>query len=181
MKVNFSEADAARLAGEARKRGLKRVNPELLRTLVMEGLDRRARSMPQVISEPKMHVALPEDTGATLKVWAKPKFSAAENAEIERKAFDCGETRADYMRKVVLADITGKPKPAPKIKHAVKVIAALAQVCFQIKKLGTNVNQLAHQANAGMVAVTRREVEYLMNQHQVVLSKAVAILESFAP
>jgi hypothetical protein len=48
---------------------------------------------------------------------------------------------------------------------------------MQIKKLGTNINQLARQANAGMVPISRAEVIYMLNQHQVVMSKAIAALE----
>lgn len=53
----------------------------------------------------------------------------------------------------------------------------IAMVAFQIKKAGTNLNQLAKQANNGLVPITRSEVLYFMNTHQRVLTLTTAALE----
>ena len=56
-------------------------------------------------------------------------------------------------------------------------LAELHELAMQIKKLGTNVNQLAKQANQGMVPIERREITYMLNQHQLVMSNAIAAIE----
>ena len=50
-------------------------------------------------------------------------------------------------------------------------------IAFQLKKVGTNLNQLAKQANSGLAPITRNEVVYFMNTHQRILTLSVAALE----
>lgn len=87
-------------------------------------------------------------------------------------------TEASYIHQAVLACWGKEPKPRPqKNADKYKLAATLQHVAFQVKKLGVNVNQLAKQANNGMVPVTRAEVHYLLNQHQMLMSRAIAAIE----
>jgi len=111
----------------------------------------------------------------------KVQFSAAHTALIRQAADMVGMTVSAYIRGIVLAhleEIPDAPKPSKARHHAAMLeLAQLHELAMQIKKLGTNVNQLAKQANQGMVPIERREIAYMLNQHQLVMSSAVAAIE----
>lgn len=105
-------------------------------------------------------------------------FSDAELLEVKDKAKAAGRTQAKFMRDAVLAAL-GEGAP-PKIKRTVprdQAVAELARVNWLLANLSKNVNQLARQANSGMVQVKRAEVLYLLNQHQMALSQTAAVME----
>ncbi|MBS0232105.1 MAG: plasmid mobilization relaxosome protein MobC [Proteobacteria bacterium] len=109
----------------------------------------------------------------------KVAFSDDELARVKDAAKASRRTLSRFMRESVLA-ATGegvKPKMM-KGRNSQDLLHALHVLAVQVRKHGTNVNQLAHQANAGMVPVTRREIEYVLNMEQVLLSKATAAVES---
>jgi len=112
----------------------------------------------------------------------KVQFTDAHLAALKDKADSLGMTVAAYVRAAVLVDMDNVPdKPTlPKKPHVHAALLELSEIhslAMQIKKLGTNVNQIAKQANAGMVPVKRSEVVYMLNQHQLIMSQAVATLE----
>jgi len=112
----------------------------------------------------------------------KVQFTDAQAEALARQADATGQTIAGYIRSTVLMtieDVAAKPpRPATARHHAAMLqLAEMHALAMQIKKLGTNINQLARQANAGMVPISRAEVIYMLNQHQLVMSKAVATLE----
>ena len=113
----------------------------------------------------------------------KVQFSKAQEDAIAQKADENGLTVAGYIRAVVLADMetsttAGAAGPRQARKHATMLeVAELHALAMQVKKLGTNVNQLAKQANAGMVPISRNEVVYLLNQHQLLMSNAISTVE----
>ena len=91
-----------------------------------------------------------------------------------------GMTEAEWMREVLNAAVGSTPAPRrhPLHKTADTLVPhEINQLWRQIKKLGTNVNQLAHQANLGMVPIKRVEIEYMLNRHQLVFSLSIAVLE----
>ncbi len=90
-------------------------------------------------------------------------------------------TQAKYMRQAVTAMWHHTPKPKRKPGREQRdLVHQLSHLSFQLKKFGTNVNQLAHQANAGMVPISRPEVEYVLNHHQILLSRIIAAVEKLA-
>jgi hypothetical protein len=109
----------------------------------------------------------------------KVSVTPALDRQIRERADACGMTEAKWMREVLAAAVVGaKTVPKPRRRPVDGELPHLLnQVVMQIRKLGTNVNQLAHQANLGLVAITRAEVQYLLNHHQLVVSKAMAVLE----
>jgi hypothetical protein len=109
----------------------------------------------------------------------KVPFTDEEAARLKAKAQEAGMTDAKYMRQAVLAAMGEAEKPKQKKGAAIHLMIHLLSVLIiQMKKLGTNINQLAHQANAGMVPVSRAETQYMLNAHQILLSKATAAVES---
>lgn len=113
---------------------------------------------------------------------AKVPFTVDEEARVKASAKGAGMTQAKFMRQAVLAATGDAEKPKlRKGIHSQELLHALNVIALQIKKHGTNINQLAHQANAGMVPITRKEVEYVLNFNQVLMSKAIAAVERLLP
>jgi hypothetical protein len=94
--------------------------------------------------------------------------------KLEAKARQRGMKKSRFIRYAIeMAVGSAKPQSA-QIDQLVHLMDRLA---VQVKKLGTNVNQLAKQANNGMVPVNRGEIQYILNQHQLVLAEAKAAFE----
>lgn len=109
----------------------------------------------------------------------KVAFSDDELVRVRNSAIGSGRTLSRFMREAVLAAAGEGVKPKMmKGRNSQELLHALHVLATQIKKHGTNVNQLAHQANAGMVPVRRTEIEYMLNMEQTLLSKAIAAVES---
>lgn len=113
----------------------------------------------------------------------KVQFTPSQEAELKRLADSIGMTVAGYVRSLVLAEIDAHgPNPAAAQRRARKHdimlrVAELHSLAMQVKRLGTNLNQMAKQANTGMVPLTRAEITYMLNQHQLLMSNAIAAVE----
>ena len=119
------------------------------------------------------------ETPVRLSRRIKAAFTHVEALGLTADAKACGMTQAKFIRALVLSgrgDTTHKPK-RKRNRDADKLADEIHLLAMQVKKLGTNVNQMAKQANAGMVAIGRAEVQYLLNQHQQLMSLAIAYLE----
>lgn len=109
------------------------------------------------------------------KLTLPPDLKLRVAAEAEAQ----GMAKATFMVQAIETAV-GVARPTPRRKRKItddKLIHALHAVAIQIKKLGTNVNQLAKQANQGMVPITPAEAQYMKNQHQLLLSAATAFFE----
>lgn len=126
---------------------------------------------------PAKGTSKPKDMRRTRR--AKAAFTDDELLTVTDAAKASRRTVSRYMRESALAaaGIGVKPKMA-KGRNSHELLHALHALAVQIKKQGTNINQLAHQANAGMVPINRKEVEYILNMQQLLLSKATAAVES---
>jgi glycerol kinase len=123
--------------------------------------------------------SLSKPTRAARPKRKKVSVSAELDARIKALAVDCGMTESKWMRQV-LEHAAGAPvkKPQRKRRRDADLLAhGLNSVGLQLKRLGTNLNQLAKQANTGLVAVSRAEMQYVLNQQQLVLSKCMTLLE----
>ncbi len=108
----------------------------------------------------------------------KVGFRPDEEALLQAAANAAGLTECAYMHAAILAAVglASPPKPTKNSgRHA--MAQELSRLAYQWKKLGNNVNQLAHQANAGMVPIRRVEVDYVLNQHQLLFSECKALME----
>lgn len=108
----------------------------------------------------------------------KVGFTADEEVKVQAAADAAGLTETAFMHAAVLAAV-GLASPVRPNRNSGRHALAqvLARLEFQWKKLGTNINQLAHQANAGLVPLRRAEIDYLLNQHQLLFSDSKATLE----
>lgn len=72
-----------------------------------------------------------------------------------------GTTEAQMLRSLVMAAVAGQKPPAPRPEKARQVdelIAGINGLHIQLRKVGTNLNQIARQANTGLVPVSRNEI-----------------------
>lgn len=72
-----------------------------------------------------------------------------------------GTTEAQMVRTLVMAAVAGQKPPAPKpekTRQVDELIAGINSLHVQLRKVGTNLNQIARQANSGMVPVSRDEI-----------------------
>jgi hypothetical protein len=113
-----------------------------------------------------------------LKRPIKPGFTELELRAIAAEAKACGMTKAKYVRQLVLSARGAGEKPRRKRNRDEGRLAdEVHQLGLQARKIGTNVNQLAHKANQGVVPISRGEVQYMLNQLQLMTSAAIAHLE----
>ena len=124
----------------------------------------------------------PSDEQLTTRI--KVQFTPSQTKKVDAKADRVGMTTAGYIRSLVLIDLDEKahqtgPTGAKARNHASMLkVAEFHALAIQVKKLGVNVNQLARQANTGMVPIPRAEVLYILNQHQLLMSEAKAAVEN---
>ena len=72
---------------------------------------------------------------------------------VDERAEAAGLSRAGYIRAAVLGHPGIRAVPRPPVEKAQlgQAVAQLGQAVGQIGRIGNNLNQLAHQANAGRV------------------------------
>lgn len=168
-KISLHADDAARLRLAARKRSLKPA--VFMRQAILDAIKACEGQTP---SAPPPAEATP----STATVRKKLFLSAEENTLLAREAKAAGLLQQDYVRLAVIAALTQAPPPKRKANASRNDLAhEIGLVAFQLKKTGTNLNQLAKQANTGLVPITRSEMIYLMNYHQRLLTACSAALE----
>lgn len=175
ITLSDDETDSLRLAAKARG-----VKPAVfMREAVLAAIKAAAAQAPTApaTAQPpaKLH-AEPGDKGATVR--KKLFLTPAENALLEKEAKAAKLLQKDYLRLAVVAAMT--QAPPPKRKHVVsknELAHEISMIAFQLKKIGINLNQLAKQANTGLVPITDREIYYFLNMHQRVLTMSSAALE----
>lgn len=109
------------------------------------------------------------------------RLTQQQHADVHALAEFCGVTASDLMRDLLDQALAGAgtirpPKPARNRQKQLRGVE-IHELAMQVRKLGTNVNQLARQANTGMVPVSRAELQYMLNQHQLLMSRAIAAIE----
>ena len=109
----------------------------------------------------------------------KVQFTVEQLAQVDERAAACGVPTARYLRELALHDagLQQKPPKPSSTRDAMLQLAEIHQLAMQVKKLGVNFNQLARQANTGMVPLTRNEIVYFSNQHQLMLARIAAVFE----
>jgi hypothetical protein len=111
------------------------------------------------------------------------QLTAAQAERLAQLADAAGISQSEYMRSLLDSAAGGSANP-PKPKRQSGTMLQLVEIhelAMQVKKLGTNVNQLARQANTAMVPLTRREVEQMLAHHEQLLLRAIALVERMLP
>ena len=131
----------------------------------------------RVVHLPHRPALVPADAGPLLR-GPKVVLSKPELARLAKDAADSGMPQARYMHAAVLG-LWGEGKKPKKLPSRVNdaTVHQLSALAFQLKKIGTNVNQIAKQANTALVPVSRAEVQYVLNQHQLAMSRLAAAVE----
>ncbi|ADP70665.1 mobilization protein [Rhodomicrobium vannielii ATCC 17100] len=109
------------------------------------------------------------------------QLTDAQAEKLARLSDGAGVSQSEYMRSLLDGVGAATPKEPPKPKRASPAMLKLVEIhelAMQVKKLGTNVNQLARQANTGMVPLTRREIEAMLAQHEALLKAAITVIEA---
>lgn len=116
------------------------------------------------------------DPAATVR--KKLFLTPAENVLLEKEAKAAKLLQRDYMRLAVVAALTQAPPPRRKaVMGKIELAHEISMIAFQLKKIGNNLNQMAKQANTGLVPITEREIYYFLSLHQRVLTMSSAALE----
>ncbi|WP_414462462.1 plasmid mobilization protein [Hyphomicrobium sp. DY-1] len=169
-KARFTEGEAARLAVKAKEQGL--AEAVFIRQSVLAAIGADAPLVPVRPADKPIDRAR---RGSQAKAY----FTDDEEAHIAEKARAAGLTISAFMRAATLAAI-GAPdavKPKGKRRSDDETIALLHKVDWQLKKIGANINQLAHQANLQLVPLTHAECAYLKNIVQLTMSETIAAME----
>lgn len=108
----------------------------------------------------------------------KVGLTSDEEMKLQAAANAVGLTETAFMHAAILTAL-GLALPVRPNRNSGRHALAqeLARLEYQWKKLGTNINQLAHQANVGLVPLRQAEVDYILNQHQLLFSASRATLE----
>ena len=109
----------------------------------------------------------------------KVGLTATQYARLADKATAAGLSTAHYVRALIehdLGDRAGKPTVSRQ-HDTMLLLAEVHLLAMQIKKLGTNVNQMAHQVNSGMVPLTAAELNVAMRQIAVAMDMAGGLFE----
>lgn len=110
------------------------------------------------------------------------QLTAALAARLAELAANAGVSQSEYMRNLLDSAATGAPLLKQKRQSGTMLqLVEIHELAMQVKKLGTNINQLARQANAGMVPLTRREVEAMLARHEQLMLLAIAFVEKALP
>lgn len=175
-KVGFTAAQARRLQADAHASGLTESG------YIVKVLSEHWRSGDRERGLPVFPAGFKPEGPIVIRPGdnrERATFTPEERLVLESNAAACGMTKARYIHDVVVASWTSAPPPRPKRgTDKSKLVAELNVLAWQIGKLGTNVNQLAKQANTGMVQVSRAEIQYLLNQQQVLMSKVSGAVEA---
>lgn len=169
MRVAFNEQERALIFNAAGPDGMRQA--AFVRATVIKALSLRC---PEALDAPP--VTAPRSANL------KTTFSPEEKQRITAFAAAHGMTRAEFMRHVVLAATGQQPRPPRKRqRERDQLLHTLSLLAMQIKKLGTNINQLAHQANAGMVPVSRAEADHMLKAHAILMTHAKAAVDEVLP
>ena len=170
-KVCFTDREADLVRAHALQAGLKEA--PFIRKAVLDAIARRP-----------LPVATVDDAGDGKVVrlnQAKALFSDVELKDIDAHAEAERMTRAEYIR-VATLEKTGRSakRPGKRRQGDDDTLAVLYEIRHHLKKIGGNVNQLAHQANTGMVPLTPKQIEYLRNLLQLGISATISAAERVA-
>lgn len=117
----------------------------------------------------------PEPVDRRLKVG----LSASDYDAVSQRAAAAGMTTAAYVRQLVAFDL-GQTAAPPRARSDQAQLALLAEVhllAMQVKKIGVNVNQMARQANTGMVPLTVPEMRVMQAQVAAAMEQAVRLFD----
>jgi hypothetical protein len=175
-KITLNEEETTALRVAAKARGVKPA--VFMRDAVLAAIKASAGNPTPPAEGPSKPTlkAEPGDEAATVR--KKLFLTPPENTLLEKEAKNAQLLQKDYLRLAVVAALTQAPPPRRKAVVGKNDLAhEISMIAFQLKKIGNNLNQMAKQANTGLVPITEREIYYFLNMHQRVLTMSSAALE----
>lgn len=109
-----------------------------------------------------------EDSSERRTAGLRLQLTPAERAELDARAATTGRNLSDYARIVLLSDLK---KPAPSVRN----VRALGQLVVALNRIGNNVNQLAHVANAINEIPSERALRELTAQIKAAVAKVMEL------
>jgi hypothetical protein len=111
------------------------------------------------------------------------QLSAAQAARLAELAAETGVSQSEYMRTLLdsASGASAKPPKARRQSGTMLQLVEIHELAMQVRKLGTNINQLAHQANLGMVPLRRDEVVAMLAAHEQLMLRAISFVERTLP
>ena len=124
---------------------------------------------------PRKGFIKPEPVDRRLKVG----LTAAVHDAIQARADDAGMTAAAYVRQLIEIDLGAARKPATARTDRARLalLAEVHQLAMQIKRIGVNVNQMARQANTGLVPLTSAELRVTQRQVADAMERAAVLFD----
>ena len=109
-----------------------------------------------------------DDSGERRISGLRVQLTPTERAELERRAKAAGCILSEFARIVLLSDLKA-PAPSARDPEAIRALA------FQLSKIGTNLNQLAHVANERRALVRERELREVVGEVAAAIDKVIAL------
>jgi hypothetical protein len=107
----------------------------------------------------------------------KVNLTATESEAIAQRADAAGMTISAYVRQLIAIDL-GHRAEAPKPRTDRKTMELLAEVhmlAMQVKRIGVNINQMARQANTGLVPLSVSEMRVMQAQVADAMDRAAQL------
>lgn len=95
-------------------------------------------------------------------------LTPSERAELERRAASVGRKVSDFVRIVALSDLK---KPAPSARDP----GAIRELSVEIRRVGNNLNQLAHIANERRALPSEKALQGAIAEFLQTLEKVRAL------
>ncbi|MBY0316348.1 MAG: MobC family plasmid mobilization relaxosome protein [Bdellovibrionales bacterium] len=93
------------------------------------------------------------------------RLSANENERLEKESRDIGKSKAELVRELCFS------KPSRTILMS---IPQFDKLISELKRIGNNINQLAHKANMGDIVLDKNFVAVQEEMHQILMFMRLA-------
>ncbi len=120
----------------------------------------------------------PEPLDCRIKV----QLTNGQQQKLAKLADEARVSQSEYMRSLLdsvegSVPVAKPPPPKRPPPFAQQQLMEIHELAMQVRKVGVSINQLARQANTGMVAIRRSEVEAMLAMHEELMLKAIAHVE----
>lgn len=111
------------------------------------------------------------------------RFDVAELEALDAKCEAAGLSRAGFLRKAALgrAGARSKRKPSFDRRELEQLQAALHAAALSNTRIGTNLNQIAHQLNAEGLPELPDDIKALLDKTQQAIADCLASIEDGKP
>jgi len=109
-----------------------------------------------------------DDTGERRTAYVSFFVTPTERDELDARAESIGCSRSEFLRIVALSDLK---KPAPTARSP----EAMRELANEIRHVGTNLNQLAHHANAAGSMPDKQTLDEVTEKIVAALDRVISL------